>query len=214
MIPSLLLPTPNTCIPYPNDDLFSVIFPARDGNKTGGKSGERKAATGMSVSSTAKEGFIGLFMGRINGSVTRIYIPLVSWFTDFHLLATRVSLSRFPFFLLSSAYITMRFSLASWLLFQYIYREAALPPERRIILRIAYDRTANAARSCFRKYLHFAATFRFARQRKWLCYFRLVLSDVSFARVVIRIFLSYIARVCVCVSITKSLFCAVIVYNY
>lgn len=31
-----------------------------------------------SISSTAKEGFIGLFMGRINGPVTRIYIPLVS----------------------------------------------------------------------------------------------------------------------------------------
>jgi len=27
-------------------------------------------------------------MGRINGPVTRIYIPLVSWFTVFHLLAT------------------------------------------------------------------------------------------------------------------------------
>lgn len=31
-----------------------------------------------SISSTVKEGFIGLFMGRINGPVTRIYIPLVS----------------------------------------------------------------------------------------------------------------------------------------
>jgi len=78
----------------PRGDLFTVIFPGAERairrGPAGGRErqaeapeerrhgGEIRRGGPGSTSSTAKGGFIDLFMERINGPVTRIYIPLVS----------------------------------------------------------------------------------------------------------------------------------------